>query len=487
MYQETTISNKRVVASQVSAVVVKNLLIFSMGMSIGHTITLIPALVNDPMFLITKEEASWIGSINFITLFVGSASSGFVTQKIGRKTCMQLSTIPLTACWMTLKFCNTTWQIFASVVVSGCTYGLIEAPVLAYVAEITQPYVRGLLAPLNSVMITIGLIVQFGMATFLSWRNTAAVSGTIPILACLLLFFVPESPHWLIMHKRLSEAQKSLAWLRGWTTTETVKTEFEKMCNNHRVSIEDDAKTWSKNTKMYFRKSFCWPLSIMFLFCFVAGFSGCLTLLSYAVNVFATFQVPINQYYATFVFSISQLLGFIMYIILIRSQGKRLLLFISLCGCSILSFALGLYAYINNAKYVVFQDADKIVNSTETFNWLPLVLLILLGFFYNSGMKAVVWVVMGELFSHETRGIGCGIMGATFYGCIFISNKTFWLSTDYFTFPVVLWIYSIINLMGFVILYFTLPETEGKSLDEISNHFLGISKLDNKVKEHVSA
>ncbi|KAF5284557.1 hypothetical protein FQR65_LT02383 [Abscondita terminalis] len=485
MYQESPISNKRVLASQVVAVLVKNLLIFSAGMSLAHITIMIPALANDPMFMINKEQASWIGSINFVTIFAGAASSGFVTNKLGRKTCMQLSTIPLMACWINLKFCTRTWQIFASIIVSGCTYGLTEAPVMSYVAEVTQPHVRGLLAAMNSVTVSIGLVTQFTLGSFLSWRNAAAVSSVVPLLTCILLFFVPESPHWLIMHNRLVDAQKSLAWLRGWTSPEITKSEFEEMCHNHKINTESKTKTRFPNMQMYFRKSFCWPLSVMFFVCFVSGFSGYLTLRTYAVNVFATFKVPINQYYATVILSVSQFIGCVLFVALIKYLGKRMVIFISLSGCAVFSCSLGLYAYIHNAKYLIFREADEIVNTTDTFNWLPLVLLPLLALFYSLGIKGIQWILIGEVFSHETRAIGCGIIGAISSGCVFVANKIYWISTDYLTFPVVLWINTFISIAGIVSLYFLLPETEGKTLEECSNHFLGISKLDNKVKKRV--
>ncbi|KAF5284559.1 hypothetical protein FQR65_LT02385 [Abscondita terminalis] len=362
---------------------------------------------------------------------------------------------------------------------------------MSYVAEITQPHVRGLLASLNSITVTIGLIIEFALGSFLSWRNAAAVSSCVPLFTCLLLFFVPESPHWLIMHKRLTDAQNSLAWLRGWTTPESIKSEFEEMCQNHKLSNEakeqDKTKTRFGNVKMFFRKSFLWPFSIMILVCFLAAFSGCLSLQMYAVNVFATFKVPINQYYATVILGISHFVGSILFISLIKWQGKRVLIFISLSGCAVFTCCLGFYAYIHNAKYIIFQGADNVVKIVDTVHWLPLLLVPLLGIFYSLGIKGVQWVLMGEVFSHETRAIGCGLIGAISSGFIFISNKTYWIVTDYLTFPVVLWINTIINVTGVVILYYSLPETEGKSLEECSNHFSGISKIDNKVKKHVIA
>jgi len=69
---------------------------------------------------------------------------------------------------------------------------------LTYVAEITQPHLRGMLTATSSMCVILGILIQFLMGTILSWRNIAAINVIIPVTTIVALCFVPESPYWLI-------------------------------------------------------------------------------------------------------------------------------------------------------------------------------------------------------------------------------------------------------------------------------------------------
>jgi len=70
--------------------------------------------------------------------------------------------------------------------------------VLTYVAEISQPHLRGMLSATAPMFIILGILIQFLMGTMLSWRNVAAINVIFPVTAIVALCFVPESPYWLI-------------------------------------------------------------------------------------------------------------------------------------------------------------------------------------------------------------------------------------------------------------------------------------------------
>lgn len=107
--------------------------------------------------------------------------------------------------------------------------------VLTYVAEITQPHLRGMLSSTSSMSVILGITIQFFLGTFFPWRHVALINLIVPITAFTLLFFVPESPHWLIMKNRCEEAKESIAWLRGWTTVEEIEPEFQELCRYMRL------------------------------------------------------------------------------------------------------------------------------------------------------------------------------------------------------------------------------------------------------------
>lgn len=93
---------------------------------------------------------------------------------------------------------------------------------MTYVAEITQPAIRGALSGTGTLCIILGVTLQFLMGTFLHWRDVALYSSILPIISIFLLFFIPESPYWLTLKKRYKDAEESLAWLRGWVPVNRV-------------------------------------------------------------------------------------------------------------------------------------------------------------------------------------------------------------------------------------------------------------------------
>ena len=96
-------------------------------------------------------------------------------------------------------------------------------------AEITVPSLRGILSSTAGVAVIFGLLTQFLLGTFLKWRTVALVSAVVPVTSFILLFFVPESPYWLIIKNRPEDARKCIAWLRGWTTVEEIEPEYNEL------------------------------------------------------------------------------------------------------------------------------------------------------------------------------------------------------------------------------------------------------------------
>lgn len=158
---------------------------------------------------------------------------------------------------------------------------MLEAPVLTYVAEISTPKLRGILSATGSFCIILGVFSQFLMGLFLQWRTITLVSTIAPILAVIFLFFVPESPHWLILKNRTEEAKKSLMWLRGWQNTfEGVKQEFDELYTNltKNESTTDDDESL---VKAFTKRTFLLPYFICSLAFFIGHFSGMTTLVSF--------------------------------------------------------------------------------------------------------------------------------------------------------------------------------------------------------------
>lgn len=84
-----------------------------------------------------------------------------------------------------------------------------------YTSEVTQPHLRGMLTALGNVGISLGVMFQYTLGAFINWNWLAGISALVPILAFVLMFFMPESPNYLVTHSKRDAAMKSLAKLRG--------------------------------------------------------------------------------------------------------------------------------------------------------------------------------------------------------------------------------------------------------------------------------
>lgn len=239
-------------------------------MSLGFPTILIPALQqkpgeehsNDDLSL-NQSQISWISSINLICVPLGCIFSGSFATLIGRRRAMQLVNVPIFISWLIFYYSQHVYHLYIALCVSGFTGGMLEAPVLTYVAEIAEPRIRGMLSATGSTCIILGIFSQFLMATFLEWRAITIVSSGVPIIAIILLCFVPESPHWLILRRRDEEAKQSLMWLRGWQKSfNNVKSEFEALHKNLTTATNSGLENRKNILQEFTKKTFLLPYFI---------------------------------------------------------------------------------------------------------------------------------------------------------------------------------------------------------------------------------
>lgn len=351
-------------------------------------------------------------------------------------------------------------------------------------AEITQPRLRGILSSSAGFSVIFGILAVFLLGTFLNWRTVALISGIFPITSFVLLFFVPESPYWFILKNRQEDAQKSLAWLRGWVAVEEIQPEYMELNKQISNSVVDNRPLADK-VKLYTEKKFYWPFSVVAFAFLLSQFCGTTPLQVFAVKIFASLRTPIDEYYATVAMGVAEFLGCILSTSVVHYTGKRIMNFISLISCGTCFLIVATYAYCNDLKYLQkfstnFLESEDLSQKFST-SWLPMSFLVLAAFCSHTGIKLLPWMLIGEVYSNETRASASGFSGALSYIFGFVSIKIFLSLTVAITLPGIFWLYTAVCFIGTIILYFVLPETEGKTLFEITEHFAGNSKLSNNV------
>lgn len=137
-------------------------------------------------------------------------------DKFGRRLICFISCIPCIISWILLIQANSVDMIYASRIISGMGAGLTSVA-LVYTAEISHPHVRPMLLTFNSIYVAFGILIVCCFGSFLTWYGMAIVFLVMNCITFCSLFYIPESPLWLLtfgneksMEKRMRIVEKNL-------------------------------------------------------------------------------------------------------------------------------------------------------------------------------------------------------------------------------------------------------------------------------------
>lgn len=179
------------------------------------------------------------------------------------------------------------------------------------------------------------------------------------------------------------------------------------------------------------------------------------------------------RYKATVIVGVAQVVGTIICVVIIHFTGKRKLSFFSVFNTGLCLLLISIYGYL-----ILHDRIDG-----DIYTWIPTTLMVATAFFSHVGLKTLPWILAGEVFPRDVRSVATGSAGSIGYIFSSIANKLFLYMKNGMTLPGTFLFYALMNFIGVMGLYFMLPETEGRTLKEIEDHFAGIHKLKDKPRE----
>ncbi|XP_022182980.1 facilitated trehalose transporter Tret1-like [Myzus persicae] len=438
-----------------------------LGAQLMVSTVVIGALQNDAskdsneVLSITDEEASWFGSLLYLFTPVGNMLSLFLLDRLGHKKCLILTNVPSIVAQFMLYFAKNIEMLYASSILIALAIGFSSSPSLAYAGEVGEPKLRSALNSALNIFFFMGSIILTMLYSItLQWRLTVIVTTVFPILSIALLLTTPDSPIWLLAKGKSSKAHRNLSRLRGKVSYEKCDDEFQEMVkyispsNNDQSNHKGDTNTW----KQLFEPEVIRPFRlIMICFFFVNLLSG-LPLFPYLVPVLNTFGAPVNIELTLSFTMVLSMLGSLMAVFLIRKFGKRFLTLFTLSICSICYISIGLIG-------VYWKNSESITS------WIVLVLFLTTILASSFGITPVSWTLVTEIFPAKCKNILCSTCAGLF--CIY----TFFMAKYYPELSILVGFYNVFTIAGTVGLfsciyfYFCLPETENKTLQEITEFF----------------
>ncbi|CAK1593808.1 unnamed protein product [Parnassius mnemosyne] len=424
------VSRIRCVTSQVISCMPPNFLLLDLGMAISFATIAVPSLLNASEGLSLDEtQASWFGSLSYLTQPVGALLSGPIVDYCGRKRANFLVNIPHLVAWILMYFAWNPPSLFIANALLGLGTGVMEAPINSYVGEISEPSVRGTLCTVTQLFNSIGVFAMYFLGTVVNWRNAALISLIVPISSMAFAFLVPETPVWLLFRGRENEALKSLCYLRGWTTPENVREEFNSLVNYSKklqkcaICYKFDDEDTGKDCKHFkmnafkrsiykfryimLRKETTRPLMLVMMYFLFFVMSGLTPIRPNMVNICGALGMSQDGKDVVLMVGVITFLTSIIVVVMIKIVGKRKLAISAMLGTAFFCASLSIYAKNNLDDSVYSYDTDTF---PEEKSHVPLVLFYLMAMCTGLGIP---WVLLGEVFPFRSRASAQGVAAAS--------------------------------------------------------------------------
>ncbi|MFC3343306.1 sugar porter family MFS transporter [Paenibacillus abyssi] len=403
-------------------------------------------------FDLSKMQVGWAVSSLIIGCIIGAAMSGVLSDRFGRKRVLIAAAILFVISSVGSAIPDTfSWFVIARIV-GGIGIGITSTLCPLYNAEIAPAKYRGRLVALNQLAIVTGIFLTYFVNLWIvnsggdawhvstAWRWMFGV-GIIPgILFLVLLFFVPESPRWLIKQGKSAEALPILLRIHG-----------EELAKQEVIDIKESFKQESGSIRQLFNPGLRIALIVGVGLAILQQVTGINAIMYYAPEIFKATGAGTNA--ALIQTILVGLINFIFTILalwLIDKVGRRALLLVGSASMTLCLLVIG-YA---------FQTGN-------TSGPIVLIFILLYVASFAVSLGPVVWVIMSEIFPNRIRGKATAIAAMSLWAADYVVSQSFPPLLGSAGPAITFWIFGFMALFTFFFTWRIVPETKGKSLEEI--------------------
>jgi MFS transporter, SP family, arabinose:H+ symporter len=419
----------------------------------------------EPFFGITGHPAAqgWAMSCALTGCLAGALLSGWLSDRFGRKKLLILSAVLFIAASAGTGSADGFTGFVLFRILGGIGIGLASNLSPMYIAEITPGKVRGAFVSINQLTIVIGILA----AQIINWRIAKPVPAgssatdilnswngqtgwrwmfyacTVPaIMFFLLMWFVPESPRWLAKdrknHRKVNQILNRIGG-RDYAGSEL-------------VSIEESLKdnTVKPDFRILKQPGVSKLLVIGIVIAVFQQWCGINVIFNYAQEIFANAGYSISDTLFNIVItgSVNLIFTFIGMFTVDR-LGRKSLMLLGSGGLA------GIFAVVGSMYFLHIHG-------------LPLLIMVVAAIAcYAMSLAPVTWVVLSEIFPNRMRGIAMSVATFALWAACFVLTYTFPLLNKALKASGTFWLYGLICIFGFWFILRKLPETKGKSLEEI--------------------
>jgi SP family xylose:H+ symportor-like MFS transporter len=405
----------------------------------------------------------WANSCALLGCLLGSLISGALSDRFGRKKLLILSAILFAASslltgWAFSFNAFVFWRI-----VGGIAIGAASNLSPMYIAEVAPASMRGRLVSINQLTIVIGILlaqivnlliaqkvqdnataeaIRFSWNGQFGWRWMFSAVAIPSIVFFIGAVFIPESPRWLIKNGMKAKARDILVRIGGNSYAD------DEVRNALATLSQEEVK------HVHFR-SLLEPrlLKIILIGCALAvlqQWSGINVIFNYAEEIFRDAGYGVSSILFNIVITgVVMLLFTLVAVKTVDRLGRRLLMLIGCAGISIFHFLIG------SAYHFHFKGLIVVI---------PVLAAIAC---YSFSLAPVTWVLISEIFPNRIRGAAVSVAVSSLWIACFVLTYTFPVLDRALGPATTFWLYSAICAGGFVFILLRVPETKGKTLEQI--------------------
>ena len=399
----------------------------------------------------------WVVSVVLLGGIMGSLSSGKLSDAMGRKKVNFITAILFAAGSIITALANSVEILIFGRFLLGIAVGIASFSVPLYIAEIAPSNIRGRVVTLFQFAITLGILVSYLCSYSFAqsaegWRWMFA-AGVLPAIVLLFgMMYVPESPRWLLVKERDSEARSVLHKILEDSAVENEMAQIKKTIADEKLNKGNWSDLFTKRLRQ--------PLLIGIGIFLIQQFSGINAVIYYAPTIFkdAGFASNNAQLLATIGVGVINSLSTIFAIIYIDKIGRKPILYIGLIGASIALFCLGFSFYMSE-------------HGDTSLQWLSITSVYVYIIFFAISLGPLGWLLISEVYPLSIRGFAMSL--GSFYHWIFdfLVSFTFLTLRNQLGSYGTIWLYMTVCLVGLLYAKYIVFETKGMSLEEIEKRY----------------
>ena len=400
-------------------------------------------------FSLTDAQTELGASSLLLGCVFGASLAALTSDRFGRKKVLLAAAALFTASSIGAALPRNLTEFVLARLLGGLAIGLASTLSPLYIAEIAPARIRGLLVSVNQLAIVTGILLSYSVNYGLTsagpgnWRWMLASAAVPSLFFLVALLFVPESPRWLVQNGREAEAEEFVSRLAGRDAAQAEIRAIQSAVAEESGNLLDPA----------FRK----PLIVAILVALFSQFTGINTIIYYGSLVFLEHvprQTAGSALWANVMIGAINFFSTFLGMYLIDRLGRKPLLMSAFAGMAV-SLA-GVAASIH----------------TGAPPFLVLIFVLIYVACFAVGVGTGTWVVMSEICPTRVRGRAMSVATVFLWCGTLAVTLTFLSLVQLLTAPVAFLLYSVVCIAAIAFVWTVVPETKGRSLEEIEQYWL---------------